>query len=137
MEDNLDLRFLDGPRFTRWLVEEEKFEPSSLGDSQRRRWYDWERGGRADLYSNAVDRILTDHMISSRLIPDDVWSSDQRLKAEGKPRKSPAEQQRLRDEGRLLLAAGVATKEIAAKLGVSATTIRNWRRRMRQELANA
>lgn len=137
MDDNLELRFLDGPRFTRWLVEEEKFLPSVLEDSQRRRWYDWERGGRADLYSNTVDRILTDMMLSSRLIPDDVWSEDQSSRAEGKPRKPLAEQQRLRNEGRLLIEAGVHARDIAEKLGVSMTTVRNWRRRMRKEAACA
>lgn len=137
MDDNLELRFLDGPRFTRWLVEEEKFSPSVLGDSQRRRWYDWERGGRADLYSNSVDRILTDMMLSSRLIPDDVWSEDQSLRAEGKPRKPIAEQKRLRDEGRLLIQAGVTAREVANKLDVSMTTVRNWRRCMRKEEAYA
>ncbi len=137
MNDNLHLRFLDGPRFTRWLVEEEKFDPAVLGDSQRRRWYDWERGARADLYSNSVDRILTDQLISSRLIPDDCWSQDQSLRAEGKPRKPLAEQAQIRAEGRMLLEAGLTPKDITKKLDVSLTTVRNWRRRMRKEEAYA
>jgi hypothetical protein len=133
MDDNLDLRFLDGPRFTNWLKEEEGFDPATLSDSQRRRWYDWEKGSRADLYSNTVDRIMTNMLLSSRLIPDCVWSPDQSLRAEGKPRKPLAEQKRIRDEGRLLLEAGCTTQQVTEQLDVSKTTVRNWRRRMRKE----
>lgn len=137
MDDNLHLRYLDGPQFVRWLEEEEGIDRNVLTDSQKRRWYDWSKGGRADIYCLAVDRILTDHLISSRLIPDYVWAVDQRKNIHG--RKSlPEKQQRLRrEEGKLLLRAGCDPKEISKKLNVSITTVRNWRRAMRKEDAVA
>jgi DNA-binding NarL/FixJ family response regulator len=126
-------RFLDGPKFIKWLVEEEGVDPTVLTDSQKRRWYDWKQGQRADLYSSAVDRIMTDHYISSRLVPDDVWSENQLTKNEGKTQLPPKEQKARKAEGRMLILAGVTAKQIANDLGVSMATIRVWKRQMRKE----
>ena len=134
--DDLELRFLDGPKLVEWLISE-GVKYSHLTDAQQRRWSDWRRGCRADLYSNTVDRILTEYYLSSRLIPDDVWSEDQKNKNAGKKRRTPAEQKRLREEGRLLLAAGCTLVEVRTKLGVSEAAVRKWRRDMVKEEAIA
>lgn len=126
-------RFLDGPKFTKWLMEEEGVDPVSLTESQRRRWYDWTKGQRADLYSNAVDRIMTDNYISSRLVPDDVWAKNQKAKNEGKKQLPPKEQQARKAEGRMLLLAEVHPNDISARLKVSVTTVRIWKRQLKEE----
>jgi hypothetical protein len=128
-----ELRFLDGPKFIKWMKEEEGVDPSLLTESQKRRWYDWGQGQRADLYSSAVDRIMTDHYISSRLIPDDVWAKDQRNRNEGRTQLPPKEQQARKAEGRMLLVADVAASDIANKLNVSVATVRVWKRQLRKE----
>ncbi len=128
-----DPRFLDGPKFTKWLMEEEGVDPVSLTDSQRRRWYDWTKGQRADLYSNAVDRIMTDNYISSRLVPDDVWSDNQLAKNQGKKQLPPKEQQARKAEGRMLLLAEVHPNDISERLKVSVTTVRIWKRQLKKE----
>lgn len=137
MDDNLSLRYLDGPQFVRWLEEEEGIDRSVLTDSQKRRWYDWSKGSRADIYCLAVDQILTEHLISSRLIPDDVWASDQRKNIHGRKALPEKEQRLRREEGKLLLRAGCGAKEVSKKLNVSITTARNWQRAMRKEEALA
>lgn len=129
MED--ERRYLDGPKFTRWLLEEEHLDYSSLTDSQKRRWREWTLGARADLYGT-VDQILTDNLIAIRLIPEECWTNQQRYK-NGRPQAVGKEAKRIRSEGRLLLAAGVGIKEIAEKLGVTETTVRKWRRKMAAE----
>ena len=136
MKDPDELRFIDGPKLVEWLISE-GVEYRHLTDAQQRRWSDWRRGCRADLYSNPVDRILTDNYLSSRLIPDDAWAKDQRNKNEGRKPLPPAEQARLRAEGRLLLAAGCTIVEVRKKLGVSEGTVRKWRRRMIEDQAIA
>ena len=134
MSDASDhLRFLDGPKFIKWLQHEEKVDPSLLTESQKRRWYDWGQGQRADLYSSAVDRILTDNYISSRLIPDDVWSENQLNRNEGNTQLPPQEQKARKAEGRMLLVADVSSKDIASKLNVSIATVRVWRRQLKKE----
>jgi hypothetical protein len=123
-------RYLDGPKLTTWLVEEEGLDLSTLTDSQKRRWRDWALGTRADLYGT-VDQILTNNLIAIRLIPDDCWTDEQQYK---KAHLCSAKEARLRrDEGRLLLSAGVGIKEVARRLGVTQTTVRNWRRKMTEE----
>jgi DNA-binding NarL/FixJ family response regulator len=126
-------RFLDGPKFTKWLTEVEQVNVLHLTESQKRRWRDWTLGQRADLYSSAVDRILTDHYIAIRLIPDDCWSENQLSRNEGQKHLPPKEQKARREEGRLLLRAGLHVDRIAEQLDVSPTTVRNWRRKMRKE----
>lgn len=126
-----DLRYLDGPKLTKWLLEEEHLDYSSLTDSQKRRWREWTLGARADLYGT-VDQILTDNLIAIRLIPDDCWTDQQRYK-NGRPQSNGPEAKRKRAEGRLLLAAGLGINEIAEKLEVTPTTVRKWRRKMAQE----
>jgi hypothetical protein len=127
-------RFLDGPKFTKWLVEIEQLDVSHLTDSQQRRWRDWTLGQRADLYSTAVDRILTDNYIAIRLIPDDCWATNQNARnLTGKKRPPYEIVKKNREEGRLLIMAGETVTAISEKLGVSPTTVRNWRRRMRSE----
>lgn len=128
-----DMRFLDGPKLIKWLQEEEKVDPSLLTESQKRRWYDWGQGQRADLYSSAVDRILTDNYISSRLIPDDVWAKDQRNRNEGRTQLPPQEQKARKAEGRMLLVADVHASDIANKLNVSVATVRVWKRQLKKE----
>lgn len=132
MSDDLELRFLDGPKLIEWLTSEGVVY-GHLTDAQQRRWSDWKRGCRADLYSNTVDRILTEHYLSSRLIPDEIWSKDQRTRNQGRKQRPPAEQKRLREEGRLLLAAGCTIVEVRTKLGVSEQAVRKWRRDMQKE----
>lgn len=133
MDDNSHLRYLDGPRFVRWLAEDEQIDYSVLTDSQKRRWYDWSKGTRADIYCLTVDQILTENYISSRLIPDDVWAADQRKANQGRTHLPLKEQKLRREEGKLLLRAGCGVKEISKKLNVSITTVRNWQRAMRKE----
>lgn len=132
MDEELQLRFLDGPKLVEWLMEE-GVQYRHLTDAQQRRWSDWRRGCRADLYSNTVDRILTEYYLSSRLIPDDVWSRDQLNKNAGRKQRPPAEQKRLRAEGRLLLAAGCSIVEVRTKLGVSEQAVRKWRKDLEKE----
>lgn len=124
-------RYLDGPKFTTWLLEEEGLDYSSLTDSQKRRWREWTLGARADLYGT-VDQILTDNLISIRLIPEDCWTNQQRYK-NGRPPVTGKAAKRKRAEGRLLLAAGLPIEEIAQKLEVTPTTVRKWRRKMAAE----
>ncbi len=126
-------RFLDGPKFVKWLVEIEQVDFSNLTESQQRRWRDWTLGQRADLYSNAVDRILTDHYISPSLIPDDCWSENQNARNAGKKRPPVEVAKKRREEGRLLIMAGNHVNDISKTLSVSPTTVRNWRRKMRLE----
>lgn len=135
MDDDLELRFLDGPKLIEWF-ESEGVEYRLLTEAQQRRWSDWRKGCRADLYSNTVDRIMTEHYLSSRLIPDDCWSEDQKNKNEGRKPRPAAEMKRLREEGRLLLAAGCGIVEVRTKLGVSERTVRKWRRQLLEDEAD-
>jgi len=132
-ESSDELRFLDGPKFIKWLQHEEKVAPALLTDAQKRRWYDWGQGQRADLYSNAVDRILTDNYISSRLIPDEVWAENQLTKNSGHKQLPPKQQQARKAEGRMLIMAEVPPRDIAEKLKVSLATVRVWSRQLRKE----
>jgi hypothetical protein len=89
MSDQLP-RFLDGPKFVAFL-KSEGVQRHHLTESQKRRYYEWERGARADLYSptgdtSSVDQILTEHSLFN-LIPDDCWSEDQEPTKRG-PNKS-------------------------------------------------
>jgi hypothetical protein len=77
-------RFLDGPKFVAWL-ESEGVTKTGLTESQYRRWFDWERGARADLYTASTDQLLTDNYLHN-LIPDDVWARDQEPVSRG-PKK--------------------------------------------------
>lgn len=122
-------RYLDGPRFVKWL-EQEGVKFSDLTDSQQRRWRDWEQGSRADLYGTA-DRILTDNYILPVLIPDECWSDNQRRYE--KASRLPVKESKMRKaEGLLLVEAGVHVDEVAKRLGVCSTTVRNWLRKNRQ-----
>lgn len=123
-------RYLDGPRFVKWL-EEEGVKFSDLTDTQQRRWRDWEKGSRADLYKTA-DRILTDNYILPGLIPDECWSENQ-LRYENASRPPKKESDLRKAEGLMLVEAGVHVNEIADRLGVCPTTVRNWTRKQRQE----
>ena len=125
-------RYLDGPKFVRWLEQEENVKFSDLNESQQRRWRDWQIGKRADLYG-AADRILTDHHISISLIPDDCWSENQDRYDKKKTRIPRQESEVRRAEGRMLLRAGLDPNEVAKRLNVSPTTARNWARRIKNE----
>ena len=85
-------RFLDGPKFIAFLNSEGVFR-HHLTDSQKRRYYEWEHGARADLYSpvpgpSPVDCILTEHGLFN-LIPDDCWSNDQKPRKRGPNKNTP------------------------------------------------
>ena len=121
-----DPRYLDGPKLVSWL-KEEGVKPEKLTDAQKRRWRDWVKGDRADLYG-AVDRILTNHGISMRLIPDDCWAKDQR--AERKARLSSEEIANLKREAALLINEGGGNEEIAKRLNLDKSTIRRWRKQV-------
>jgi hypothetical protein len=127
-------RYLDGPKFVKWLETEEGIKFSDLTDSQQRRWRDWEAGSRADLYGTA-DRILTDNHILSCLIPDDCWSDNQARYNSERTKIPRAQVEARRAEGRMLIAAGLPIAEICERLGVSPTTVRNWTRQMKQNQA--
>jgi DNA-binding NarL/FixJ family response regulator len=134
VEDNTELRYLDGPKLVEWL-KEENVDYSNLSDNQKRRWFDWSKGARADVYSLTLDQIMTDNYLSSRLIPDDVWSKEQARFKLSAPRRSAKEQRATRDEGKLLLRAGCSHRDVARKLGVSRNTVRNWANAMEDDLA--
>ncbi len=69
-------RFLDGPRFIAFLASE-GIHRHHMSNSQKRRFYEWEQGARADIYTESTDRLITDHCLLA-IIPDDCWSEDQR-----------------------------------------------------------
>lgn len=71
-------QYLDGPKFVAWLSSE-GIHRQQLTDAQKRRYYEWEKGARADYYSTCVDELLTTHLLQN-LIPDDIWATDQRRK---------------------------------------------------------
>lgn len=125
--------FLDGPRFIEFLTQRgiDRYE---LTESQQRRWHDWESGGRASIYDTAGD-ILTEYMISERCLPDWVWAAEQRKsgKRDGTTRRTKAQIEELREDGKLMLANGMTVKEIARELKVSETSVRSWKRKMAEE----
>jgi hypothetical protein len=77
-------RFLNGPKFVAWLISE-GINKRDVTESQNRRWHDWEKGSRADVYATTTDQLLTDHYLHA-LIPDDVWALDQQPSPRG-PKK--------------------------------------------------
>jgi hypothetical protein len=125
MEETEELRYLDGPKLVKWLAEEEGIRPEGLTDAQKRRWRDWVNGERADFYG-AVDRVLTNHGISMRLIPDDCWAADQKKhKAKARSRE---EMRAVKREALVLVQQGYENKQIAQKLNVNESTIGKWKR---------
>ncbi len=119
MEEEELPRWLDGPKFIEFLLSEGVIKNQQSGATIRR-WTDWERGGRADRYG-AADRVMTENLISERMIPDDVWADNQNYLRKTSPtvlaRKS---------KGLELIDGGKTQKEVASILGVSRTTVRRW-----------
>jgi hypothetical protein len=118
-------RYLNGPRLVAWLTSE-GIEREHLTDSETRRYYDWERGDRADVYSQIVDRMLTRYGIALVNLPDDIWDVHQRPTIKHLGRKA---------ETRELLAAGIPEIEIAERLGLRPNTVHRHRRAMDKESA--
>ena len=124
-------QYLDGPSFVEFLVSE-GVNLEILPESHKRRVYDWRQGARASIYGTA-DKILTDHCISERLIPDECWAADQRITSQRMPRRDPKEMDELREDGKMMLLNGMTTNKVARELGVSVTTAQNWRRQLEKE----
>lgn len=125
-------QYLDGPSFVEFLVSE-GVNLEILPESHKRRVYDWRQGARASIYGTA-DKILTDHCISERLIPDECWAADQRVTNKGHHQKTPAEMKKLREQGTALLVDGYTTNQVAKKVGVSVVTAQKWRRQLEADL---
>jgi hypothetical protein len=113
-------RWLDGPRFIAFLLSEGVVK-SQQSDAALRRWTDWERGGRADIYG-AAGNILTENLIAERLIPGDVWAEEQKFLRN----KSPKLDAR-KSEGLALLEQGIGMRKVAEALGVSRRTVNRWK----------
>jgi DNA-binding NarL/FixJ family response regulator len=113
-------RWLDGPRFIAFLLSEGVVK-NQQPDATIRRWSDWERGGRADRYG-AADRVMTENLISERMIPDDVWSADQRYLR----KRSPIVDAR-RSEGLKMLEDGISVRKVSQALKISRRTVNRWR----------
>jgi hypothetical protein len=113
-------RWLDGPKFIAFLLSEGVVK-SEQSDATIRRWTDWERGGRADRYG-AADKVLTENMIAERLIPADVWATEQRFLRNRSPKVDAR-----RSEGLKLLEGGMGMRKVAEALGVSRRTVNRWK----------
>lgn len=83
-------RYLDGPKFVAFLLSE-GIHKHQVPESVQRRWHDWERGARADVYTASVDRLLTDELLLD-LIPDDCWSENQNPTRRGPTKRAESGQ---------------------------------------------
>lgn len=123
--------YLDGPKLIAFL-ESEGITRGILTEAQKRRWWDWEQGGRASIYKTA-GQILTEHQISEALIPEDVWCEDQSGPGRKKKAMKPAEWHPIAEAG---FVKGRKTADIAIELGLSPDTVRKfrkgWQRRLHQ-----
>jgi hypothetical protein len=112
-------RWLDGPKFIAFLLSEGVVK-GQQSDATIRRWTDWERGSRADRYG-AADRVMTENLISERMIPDDVWADDQNYLRKTSPKVLAR-----KSKGLEMIDGGKTYREVASILGVSRTTVRRW-----------
>lgn len=115
-------RFLDGVKFTDWL-KTEGVRKADLSESEVRRFWGWEQGQRADLYSNVCDGLLTRYLLMD-LIPDDCWAELQSRYVRRPDRFGDA---------RLMLAAGVSHKEVGKRLDISTRTVNRYAQRIAAE----
>lgn len=126
--------YLDGPKFWAWL-QSEGIKKQDLTDSCRRRLSEWEKGARANIYTSTVDQLLTDNYLSSRLIPDDVWSEDQTHTNTGKKMpyvsRETREQRRHEVELMLIQDAGQRVIDIAKTCNVSKQTVSRIKRELK------
>jgi hypothetical protein len=113
-------RWLDGPKFIDFLLSEGVVKGEQPGATIRR-WTDWERGGRADIYG-AAGNVLTENLISERLIPADVWANEQKYL-----RKRSVKLDARKSEGLALLEQGLGMRKVAEALGVSRRTVNRWK----------
>jgi DNA-binding NarL/FixJ family response regulator len=113
-------RWLDGRKFIAFLLSEGVVK-SEQSDAIIRRWTDWERGGRADIYG-AAGNVLTENLISERLIPADVWANEQKYL-----RKRSVKLDARKSEGLALLEQGLGMRKVAEALGVSRRTVNRWK----------
>ena len=71
-------RFLDGPKFVKWLEDEEWTFYERLDDTGKRNWKRWEAGThRPDIYSDLLDELMLDIGLPISMIPDDLWHENQ------------------------------------------------------------
>jgi hypothetical protein len=113
-------RWLDGPKFIAFLLSE-GIVKSEQPESTLRRWTDWERGGRADIYG-AAGNVMTENLISERFIPDDCWSKDQKYLRKRSPKVDAR-----KSEGLKMLEDGFSMRKVGEALGVSRRTVNRWK----------
>lgn len=71
-------RFLDGPKFVKWLEDNEWTFFDRLSSVEKANWKKWASGThRPDIYSDLLDQLLMDIGLPMTMIPDDLWHENQ------------------------------------------------------------
>ena len=124
-----EAEYCSGPKLMAWLKEVEPglwadrneggtgAVKSTLGNSWNRRFYDWNRGSQASVYT--VDRLMVSlgrHLLE---IPDECFCEERRYN------ESP-ERKWQRERAVEMVAEGYHKLEVARQMGVSRATIARW-----------
>lgn len=130
-----EAEYCSGPKLMAWLKEVEPglwadrneggtgAVKSTLGDSWNRRFYDWNRGSQASVYT--VDRLMVSlgrHLLE---IPEDVWEYENA--------KKPSVRRMDRERARALdmLSEGYLPTEVAKEIGVATRSVTRWAQKAR------
>ncbi len=127
-----ELRWLDGPSFVKWAVQERprlvhspnspsslagRFNATLIGESTARSVHRWQRGGLVDSHLNAFERFMDSLNLHHWEIPDDCYRANSL-----RPRLTADQKHQIVQ----LMCDGLNASEVASIVGCARKTVEYW-----------